>query len=185
MGERGTVALLDAGGTVVSVAPFSRVGTVRLPVPAAYRTLPLTAQITVHRGATKAVSGVALLPNAFMPAVASTAAPSPVRELAAGGAAPKDSVSAGAAASIVAVAGRAVAGHTLNLRVAAQRAPVRIELQDETGSTISETQLAAGATRAALPLPPATGAVTYLIAMHYTRDGSEETVIRTIVATPR
>src|SRR6202011_1238921 len=50
VGERGTIALLDGEGTVVATAAFTRVGTVRLPVPRAYRTLPLTAQITVHRG---------------------------------------------------------------------------------------------------------------------------------------
>jgi hypothetical protein len=189
VGERGTIALLDGEGTVVATAAFTRVGTVRLPVPRAYRTLPLTAQITVHRGATKAVSSIAVLPNAVAPAVAPvaapSAAPSAMLDLPAEGVTPIDSASMGAAAGIMAIEGHAVAGRLLNLRLMAQGSPVRIELEDEAGAAITQTEVAAGATHAALPLPVAAERTTYLIALHYTRNGGEETVIRTIVAAPR
>jgi hypothetical protein len=98
---------------------------------------------------------------------------------------PIDSASMGAAAGIMAVEGHAVAGHPLKLRLMAQGSPVRIELEDEAGAAITETEVAAGATHASLPLPVATERATYLIALHYTRNGGEETVIRTIVAAPR
>jgi hypothetical protein len=185
VGERGTIALLDGEGTIVATAAFTRVGTVRLPVPSAYRTLPLTAQITVHRGATKAVSSIAVLPTAVAPAAAPSAAPSATLDLPGEGVTPIDSASMGAAAGIMAVEGHAVAGHPLKLRLMAQGSPVRIELEDEAGAAITETEVAAGATHASLPLPVATERATYLIALHYTRNGGEETVIRTIVAAPR
>ena len=64
VGDRGSIALLDAAGTVVSTGAFSKVGTIRLNVPKQYRLLPMIAQITVHRGETKAVSSVDVPPNA-------------------------------------------------------------------------------------------------------------------------
>jgi hypothetical protein len=181
VGDRGTIALLDGAGTVVATASFTRVGTVRLPVPRAYRTLPLTAQITVRRGATKAVSSVAVPPNAVPPA----AAPAPTAEPPGEGVTPIDPATVGAAAGIVSIEGHAVAGHPLTLRLTAQPSPVRIELEDETGAAITQTEVAPGATRASVPLPRATERATYLIALHYTRGGGEETVIRTVVAYPR
>jgi hypothetical protein len=187
VGERGTIALLDDEGTVIASAPFTRVGTVRLPVPPAYRALPMTAQITVHRGATKAVSSVAVPPNALAtpsPSPSPSPSPWPSAEPAAEAVTPIDSASSGVTGGIMAIEGHAVAGRPLHLRLAAQTSPVRIELQDETGAAITETQLAPGATRASLPLPAAPERATYLIALHYTRDGGEETVIRTVVTAP-
>jgi hypothetical protein len=182
VGERGTIALLDGEGTVIASAPFTRVGTVRLPVPPAYRMLPMTAQITVHRGATKAVSSVAVPPNAL---ATPSPSPSPSPEPAAEAVTPIDSASSGVSGGIMAIEGHAVAGRPLHLRLAAQTSPVRIELEDETGAAITETQLPPGATHASLPLPASPDRATYLIALHYTRDGGEETVIRTIAASPR
>jgi len=181
VGDLGTIALVDGAGTVVATAPFTRVGTVRLPVPRAYRTLPMTVQITVHRGATKAVSSVAVPPNV----VAAAAAPAAVAEPPAEGVTPIDPATMGAAAGIVAIEGRAVAGRPLSLRLMAQPSSIRIELEDETGAAITEIQVAPGATRASVPLPNATERATYVIALHYTRGGGEETVIRTVVAYPR
>jgi hypothetical protein len=182
VGERGTIALLDAEGTVIASAPFTRVGTVRLPVPPAYRTLSMTAQITVHRGATKAVSSVAVPPNAL---ATPSPSPSPSSEPAAEAVTPIDSASSGVTGGIMAIEGHAVAGRPLRLRLAAQASPVRIELEDETGAAITETQVPPGATHASLPLPAAPERATYLIALHYTRDGGEETVIRTVVTAPK
>lgn len=182
VGERGTIALLDNEGTVIASAPFTRVGTVRLPVPPAYRTLPMTAQITVHRGATKAVSSVAVPPNAL---ATPSPSPSPSAEPAAEAVTPIDSASSGVTGGIMAIEGHAVAGRPLHLRLAAQASPVRIELEDDSGAAITETQVAAGATHASLLLPAAPERATYLIALHYTRDGGEETVIRTVVTAPQ
>jgi len=182
VGERGTIALLDGEGTVIVSAPFTRVGTVRLPVPPAYRALPMTAQITVHRGATKAVSSVAVPPNAL---ATPSPSPSPSPEPAAEAVTPIDSASSGVTGGIMAIEGHAVAGRPLHLRLAAQASPVRIELEDESGAAITETQLAPGAAHASLPLPASPERATYLIALHYTRDGGEETVIRTVVTAPQ
>ena len=63
IGERGTIALLDAAGKVVASAPFAHVGTNRLAVPPAYATQPMTARITVHRGTTVADASVAVPPS--------------------------------------------------------------------------------------------------------------------------
>jgi hypothetical protein len=61
---------------------------------------------------------------------------------------------------------------------------MRIELEDDSGAIIAETAVAPGMTHAALPLPPSATRATYLLALHYTRNGGEETVIRTVVAAP-
>ena len=98
---------------------------------------------------------------------------------------PIDSSASAQAGGIVVVDGRAVGGRPLLLRVAAQRAPMQLELEDESGTVIAETNVPAGATRAVLPLPPAAERTTYLVAVHYEHNGGEETVIRTVVAAPR
>ncbi|HEY0394563.1 MAG TPA: hypothetical protein VGD01_08695 [Candidatus Elarobacter sp.] len=185
VGERGTLALLDDAGTVITSAPFTRVGTVRLAVPKAYRALPMIAQITVHRGVTKAVSSVAVAPNA-----APTAAPSPQPSPAAD---PAESQSAALAAShqaageagVVTVERPAVAGRPLALRIVPQPSPMRIELEDAAGAVIAQRDVPAGAALASLTLPASPQRATYLLAIHYTRNGGEETVIRTIVTAPR
>ncbi|HEY0393927.1 MAG TPA: hypothetical protein VGD01_05485 [Candidatus Elarobacter sp.] len=182
-GERGTVALLDAGGTVVSSAPFRRAGTVRLAVPHGYAGLPMTVQITVHRGATKAVSSLDVPPVAATPATASPL-PSPSATAFAGEAAP-GALRPVPAGDIVRIDGAARAGRLLRLRIAPQPGPVRIELEDASGAAITETRVAAGASHAALPLPDSAERSTYLIALHYARNRGEETVVRALVAAPR
>jgi hypothetical protein len=180
VGERGTVALLDAAGKVVTWAPFVHVGTNRLRVPRAYRTVPMTAQITVHRGAMRAVASIVMPPSAVAlppPVVAVSAAPEPVTRV--------DAPPAPDAGGLIDVVGRALAGQPLQLRLMAQASPMHVELQDEAGATIVETDVVPGATRAVLPLPAATDRATYLLALHYTRNGGEETVIRTVVAAAR
>jgi hypothetical protein len=188
VGERGTIALLDPAGTVIASGPFTRVGTIRIPVPRAFRAVPLTAQLTVHRGETKAASGVFVPPNAVatpLPNPSPNAAPAAAPDTPAEGITPIDSASAAAAGGIVGVEGHAVAGQPLHLRVTPQTSAMHVELQDETGTTLAETEIAPGARRAALALPPATSRVTYLLALHYTHNGGEETIIRTVNAAPR
>ena len=186
--ERGTIALLDPQGTVITSGAFTRVGTIRLRVPAAYRALPMTAQITVHRGATKAVSNVVLPPNAQAtprPSPSPDPALSAASDLPVGGVTPTGAASSASASGMVVVEGHAVAGRPLQLRVTPQANPMRIELEDEGGAAIAETAIAPGATHATLPLPPSAARATYLLALHYTRNGGEETVIRTVIASPR
>jgi hypothetical protein len=201
VGERGTVALLDASGTVIAAGPFTRLGTIRLPVPRAYRTAALTAQITVHRGETKAVSGVSVPANALAtprpspsPDASSSAAAAAASALDSArtaldgppeGVTPIDSARSSASGGIVAIDGHAVAGRPLRLRLTPQASAMHAELQDESGATLAEAEIAAGAKSATLPLPPATASATYLLALHYTRNGGEETVIRTVIAAPR
>jgi hypothetical protein len=188
VGDHGSIALLDSAGTVVSTGPFTRVGTIRLNVPKAYRLLPMIARITVHRGETKAVSSVSVPANVAAtprPSPSPTAQPVTAADQPGEGVTPLDSTASGDAAGLVAVEGRAIAGRPLHLRVTPQPNAVHLELQDESGATLSETDVPAGAKHAALPLPPSDSRATYLLALHYTRDGGEETVIRTIVAAPR
>ena len=181
VGERGSVALLDGDGSVVATAPFAHAGTVRLPVPSAYRTLPLTAQLTVRGGGAKAVSSVLVGPNAVATAAPATAAPSASPSPAGASGDPAQTANAG----LLTIVGPAIAGKPLNLRLVAQRTPVRIELEDEAGTAIAETEVAAGGTHVSLLVPPSTERATYLVALHYTRGGGEELLIRTVVANPR
>jgi hypothetical protein len=190
VGERGTVALLDAAGNVVTSAPFAHVGTNRLPVPHAFQSQPMTARITVHRGTTVADASVAIAPGATPQPSAS---PDALASIAPGTAAadvpeavtPIDAMSSRTSGGAIAIVGRALAGHPLVLHVAASSSPMQVELQDEAGGTLAETTIAARATSAVLPLPPATAPVTYFVALHYARNGGEETVVRTVVAATR
>ncbi|MEA2690166.1 MAG: hypothetical protein QOD51_2773 [Candidatus Eremiobacteraeota bacterium] len=174
-GDRGTVALLDAAGVALTSGPFTRIGTIRLRVPKGYRNLPMTAQITVHRGATKAVSNVVVPPNAQ-----ATPRPAASPEPASSAVAAADTASSAGSSALVVVEGRAVAGRPLTLRVAPRSSPMRLELEDASGAVIAERDIAPNATRATLQLPPGTVSSTYLVALHYTNNGGEETAIRTL-----
>lgn len=187
VGDRGTIALLDPQGTVVTSGAFNRVGTIRLRVPKTFRALPMTAQITVHRGATKAVSSVLVAPNAQ-----ATPQPSPspgpaaaARGQAGDGRTVIDSASSALSAGMIVVEGNAVAGQPLKLRVAPQPSPMRVQLEDAAGGVIAESEIVPGATRATVPLPPSEARASYLLALHYTRNGGEETIIRSVTAAGR
>ncbi|HEY0381977.1 MAG TPA: hypothetical protein VGC72_07235 [Candidatus Elarobacter sp.] len=189
IGERGTVALLDAAGKVVVSSPFAHVGTNRLAVPRAYQAQPLTARITVHRGTTVADASVAIAANAQpLPSASpdAQASPGPASLADAPEAVtPIDAMSARTSGGTIAIVGHAVAGHPLHLHVAASSSPMQVELQDESGGTLAEKTIAPRATSAILPLPPATSPTTYFVALHYARNGGEETVVRTVVAAAR
>lgn len=190
VGERGTVTLVESAGTVVASAPFAHVGTNRLTIPAAYRTAPLTARITVHRGATVADASVAIPPATVAqptasPVAQASGAPDATAADAPEAVTPIDSTSSASSGGMIAIDGRAIAGHALTLRVVPNASPMHVELQDDTGGTLAETTIARGATRAVLPLPAATARTTYFVALHYARSGGEETVVRTVVAAPR
>ena len=184
-GDRGSVTLVDSKGKLVASAPFAHVGTTRIAVPFAYRSAALAAQVTVRRGDTHAVASVALPPNALVPAP--TATPAVPESGIVPDAPPPAIVPAPRAGTggIVTIEGRAVAGGTLSLLVAAHSGAIHVELQDETGVTLAEADVAPGSTRAALPIPPAQSATTYLLALHFARNGGEETVVRTVVAAAR
>ncbi|MDB5095097.1 MAG: hypothetical protein JWO85_3198 [Candidatus Eremiobacteraeota bacterium] len=187
LGDAGTVALLDAAGKVVASAPFTHRGTTRIAVPPAQRLTSLVAQLTVRRGTTDATASVAVAPNAVpyppgtdkAPGATVAAAEQDVPEAVT----PLDSVS-GKRGGIIAVQGRAVAGHPLDLRVMPNAAPMHVELQDDAGETLAENAIEPGATRAALPLPAATERTKYFLVLHYSHNGGEETVVRTVIASP-
>jgi hypothetical protein len=182
-GDSGTVALLDAGGKVVASSPFTHRGTTRIAVPPALRAVPLVARLTVHRGATDATVSVAVPPNAI-PALPETTL---AANVAATDADVPESVSPIDSASdphggIIAVRGRAIAGHPLELRVMPNAAPMHAELQDDTGESLAEVVIAPGAIRGVLPLPTAAVSTKYFLVLHYQHNGGEETVVRTVVA---
>jgi|GEM_PF-2364504 len=190
IGERGTIALLDAAGKIVASAPFAHVGTNRLAVPKAFQTQPMTARITVHRGTTVADASVAIPPGTLpQPSPSPGAQASALPDVAAADApeavTPLDAMSPRTSGGTIAIVGRAVAGRALRLHVAPSSSPMQVELQDETGGTLAEATIAARATSAALPLPAATAPATYFVALHYARNGGEETVVRTVVASAR
>ncbi|MFN2459242.1 MAG: hypothetical protein ABR591_00915 [Candidatus Velthaea sp.] len=177
--DNGTIALQDMTGKRIASAPFAHVGTSRIRVGAAYRNAQLVAKIVARRGSSTAVASVVLAPAA----VADTAPDETARPEAV---TPVDAVSAQAAsAGIVALDGRAVAGRPLRLRLTPRANPTHVELQDETGETLAETAVAPGAVRAVLPVPAEPKTQTYSLVVRYTRNGSEETVLRTIAVKPR
>jgi hypothetical protein len=185
IGERGTIALLDAAGKIVASAPFAHVGTNRLAVPHAYQTQAMTARITVHRGTTVADASVAIPASVLPQPSASPSAQPDAAADAPEAVTPLDAMSSRTSGGTIAIVGRAVAGRALKLHVAASSSPMQVELQDETGGTLAEAAIAPRATSAVLPLPAATATTTYFVALHYSRNGGEETVVRTVVAATR
>ena len=184
VGDGGNVVVQDGRGRIIATAPFAHVGTTRLTVGNEYRDQPLTARLSVERGSSRAVASVAL-PAAGAPAQPSPAAanPAPPDPDVPEGVTPLEPARAGATVGMLALEGRAVAGATLRLRVMAHRAPMTVELQNASGETLAEQEIAAGATRAAIALPAEGG--TYFLVLHYQRDGGEETVVRSLrVASP-
>lgn len=183
--DRGTVQLIDEAGTIVRSVPMGRVGTTRVAVPAAYRTVPLVTQLTVHRGGTRAVASVAVAPVVPDPAAATAdEAAAPADATPGEAITPIDSSSL-QSGGMVSLVGRAIAGHPLKLRIVPQASPMHLELEDEGGTSIAVRDVAPASTYAELALPPSSTRATYLLAIHYTRDGGEETVIRTVVAAPK
>ena len=187
VGERGTIVLRDVAGKTVASAPFGHVGTSRIAVPAPYRTTPITATLTVHHGKGRAMASVVLQPNLVAESLAQAAAREapPSTADAAEAVTPIDSADARSGQGLIGIEGRAVAGHPLKLRLMAQKDPMRVELEDDSGGMLAEIDLAPGQTHTVLSLPAAPAAASYFVALHYTHNGGEETVIRTVVASPR
>ncbi|HEY4439287.1 MAG TPA: hypothetical protein VGN14_02470 [Candidatus Elarobacter sp.] len=184
VGDAGTVTLTDPAGKVVASSPFTHRGTTRIAVPPALRTFPLVARLSVSRGGTLASASVAVPPNAIPVVPAALAA-----ETAAAEADVPESVSALDSAAdphggIIAIAGRAIAGRPLDLRVMPNPSPMHAELQDENGESLAEVVIAPNAVRAVLPLPAATAPTKYVLVLHYDRGNGEETVVRTVLARP-
>jgi hypothetical protein len=86
-------------------------------------------------------------------------------------------------AGMLAVEGRPVAGAPLAVRVMPHRSTMTVELQDASGTTLAEREIAPGTTHVAMPLP--NDAAPYFLVLRYDRNGSEETVVRPIRAVAR
>jgi hypothetical protein len=166
VGDGGSFALVGPGGKIVARSAFARAGTTRLAVPAPYRAAALFARLTVTRDGKAAFASVALAPL--------------VRATAVSNAPPTTSVS-----DLMSIDGPAVAGDSLNVRIDGNLVSPHIELQGETGNAIAARDLSPGTTRAAIPLPAAAAPQTYYVVLRYMRNGAEETVVRSIVASSR
>lgn len=167
VGDGGSFSLIGPGGTIAAHAPFTRVGTTRLAVPRAYRYAPLFARLAVVRDRKTAVASVALAPLTF----ATTTTP--------------QTPPAASVTNLISVEGTAVAGGALQVRIDGNLVSPHLELQDDSGNTIATRDLTAGTTRAAIPLPTTGASKTYYVVLRYMRNGAEETVVRSIVASSR
>lgn len=183
-GERGTVVLQDPRGKVVASAPFARVGTTRLPVAATYRAQVLTAKIGVDRGTTHAVASVTIPPALAVPTapLRRDLVPPQADPDAPEGVTPVDRSVRAPGSGIIAVDGDAVAGGSLAVRVMAHATPMELALQDATGETVAQREIAPGTTHLAVALPPAPQ--TLFLVLRYTRNGGEETIVRSVRALP-
>jgi hypothetical protein len=179
VGERGTVALVAPSGKVVSSAPFVHVGTSRLAIADAYRTTPLLAKLTIHRGTTEAVASV-VVPPGILPAFARIPGVTTPEEAA------QDRSGQPMSSGIIGVQGRAIAGREMTVRLEAQSTPVHVELQDASGGMIAQRDVAAGTTLFTMALPSAPTVQTYYLVVRYARSsGGEETVVQPITAARR
>lgn len=172
--DRGVVALQDETGKVIATAPFTHVGTSRLPVAAAYSDRPLTARVSVERGQTHANASVAL--PAPPRTAAATDAPAPPHPLPAPIAPRAPSETAG----MLTFEASAVAGSELAVRVMPHRTAMTVAMQDADGETLSEREIAPGATSVTLPMPdhPA----VYFLLLRYDEEDGVQTVVRPVRA---
>lgn len=190
VGDGGTVNLLDPGGHIVASAPFAHIGTNRLVVADGLSAQPLVARVAVRRDLTRASAAVDVPPSTLIdsqpPAMVGQNAP-PVPGDAPTDAQPPEAVTPleSGGDGLVAIEGSAVAGRNLSLRVLARLRSMHVELQDDQGQSLAESDIATGANRVTLPLPSATVRKTYYLVLRYVNaDNGEETVVRSVVAQP-
>lgn len=186
VGDGGTVNLVDPGGRIVASAPLAHIGTNRLVVADGLAAQPLVARVAVRRELTRATAAVDVPPSTVVegqpPQTAlQGAADAPSDNQAPEAVTPLESGGDG----LVAIEGNAVAGHNLSLRVLARMRSMRVELQDDQGQSLAQSEVAAGAGRVTLPLPLAAVRKTYYLVLRYLNaDNGEETVVRSLVARP-
>jgi hypothetical protein len=80
-----------------------------------------------------------------------------------------------ASVGMLVVEGDAVAGAPLQLRVMPHRTAMTVTMQDASGTTVAERELAPGETRATLPLPARPD--TYFLALRYDDDGGQQQTV--------
>lgn len=173
VGDGGSVVLLDHAGKVVASAPFTRLGTTRVAVPATARRLPLVARLMVRHAGTDAVASVVLPPNV-----------APQSDVAAAAAARPASAVASLGDGIVAIAGRAVGGRPLSLRLLRGARATRVELQGESGATLGERIVPPEAPAATLDVPAVNAPTRYFLIAHFAHNGGEEMVVRGFTVHP-
>jgi hypothetical protein len=190
VGDGGIVDLTDPAGRIVASAPFAHTGTNRLVLARGWAAQPLVARVAVRRDLTRATAAVELPPSILIdgqPLEPSgqggpvTPADAPFDTQAPEAVTPLESASDG----LVAIEGRAVAGRTLSLRLLARMRSLHVELQGEQGQPLVANDVAPDASRAVLPLPPATVRRTYYLVLRYVNaDNAEETVVRSVIVRP-
>ena len=196
VGDRGVVNLSDPGGHVVASAPFAHIGTNRLIVADGLAAQPLVARVAVRRDLTHASASVDVPPSTVVDSQPDAAAQAAAAVQAAEGASPADAPTDAQAPEsvtpletagdgLVAIEGTAVAGRNLSLRILAKLRSMHVELQDEQGQALAESNVASGSSRVTLPLPLAAVRKTYYLVLRYvSADNGEETVVRSVVVNP-
>jgi hypothetical protein len=189
VGDGGSVDLLDSRGRIVASAPFAHIGTNRIVVADGLAAQPLVARIVVRRDLSRATAAVDVPPSTL---IGQSREPSAQRGPVTPANPPSDAQAPEAVTplespgdGLVAIEGRAVAGHNLSLRILARLRSVHVELQDDQGQSLAESDVAPGSDRVALPLPLAAARRTYYLVLRYVdaHDG-EETIVRSVVAQP-
>jgi hypothetical protein len=190
--SNGVVRVLDERGGVVARAPFTHVGTTRIPLPHDAANQPLRAELDVTRGRSHATSSVelpaAVDPNAEVAKILA------LREAAQAGGESEDVAATDAADGSVPVEGaesirpgdpfyvpgRVIGGVPFAVAIRHALPHMRIELQDEMGTVVDERVVSPGATAVTLDAPKTEAVQTYYVAGSFARGASEETVVRSI-----
>jgi hypothetical protein len=156
----------------------------------------LVARVAVRRDLTRASASVDVPPSTVVDSQPPGEASQAAGVQAAGAASPADAPTdaqapesvtplEAAGDGLVAIEGTAIAGQNLSLRILAKLRSMHVELQDDQGQALAESNVNPGSSRVTLPLPLATVRKTYYLVLRYVNaDNGEETVVRSVVAQP-
>jgi hypothetical protein len=155
--DRGEVRVLDVHGAVLGTAPYAATGSTRIPLVRDPRGEPLRTELVVYRGASRAAAAVELA-SAIVPAL-------PVVRAEPSNGAP------------FVVSGPAVSGMPFRVQIRELLPQMRLELQDEIGTTLDEKAVSPGQGELTFIAPATRVFETFYVVCTYMRAGSEETTI--------
>lgn len=179
--DSGTIRISDANDRTVASADFTRRGTNRIALPADVNAESLQVLLTVARGNSRATASVELPPEASS-ATAVIAAPTPLPTARA--AAPIAAIGFGdtlpQSSDPVKAIGRVVSGIPFDVSIVQWFPNMRVTLQDQSGTELDARDIPAGTETISFTVPEVTTDVTYFLSCTFTRNASEETIVRAL-----
>jgi hypothetical protein len=185
VGTGGALRVLDARGTVVGSAPFTHVGTSRIPLSGNVSAESLRAELQVTRSGSHASAAVEIPaerdPRADDAALLGLHGGSSASDLAA----MQDAGSTALPSDPFYVPDRVIGARSFVVAIRRALPNMHIELQDNMGTVLDGRAVPPGATEVTLDAPETTIVQTYYLAGTFVRASAEETLVRSLQVFPR